>query len=262
VCKANKPSKKLTNEKGKLIMSNVFTSRGRKAKESAQKKNVQIDFKKVFLRLKDGDSVRVRILSAEDYIEYIAHGSYPNGIYTQPCIEVAGERCLYEEVVKLAKEDESLSQWSDLYAKKRYLFAFYDIDEKMVRVFDASKGQGTPLMDTIEEYEEDLNEIAFTFKRSGNKTDTTYTLSPIMPKQMTKIQDLFDEADGFEVEDELFNTVLNPRTTEQQYEELKKAGFPVERLAPVAITKQAEAQEEENITEIADEAGADLTKGF
>lgn len=203
----------------------VITKRGQEAKQSIKIKNKSIDFKKVFIRLKDGDSVRVRILSPEDYVEYISHGSYLNGIYTQPCITVTGQRCLHCEASKVGEE-----KFKDLFGKKRYIFAFYDVDDRSLRAFDASKSQATGLMDTIEEYTDCLEEVAFTLKRTGNGLDTKYKLTPIMPKSMKQIQRQFDEANGMVVEDEFFDCLLQPRTIEQQYEELQKAGFPVEQL--------------------------------
>lgn len=199
----------------------VITARGKQAKESAQKKVQTIDFKKIYIRLKDGDSVRVRLLSAEDYVEYIAHSSYEHGIYTQPCIKPAGGACA------LCKAADSGEEGYDiLRPKKRYLFAMADIDSGEIRIFNASKGQAKTIIEAIEQYEEDLGEVAFVFKRTGNKTETTYTLNPIL-KLKGDDTAKFAQFEGQTVDDSLFETILQARTREQQIEELQRGGFPV-----------------------------------
>lgn len=215
----------------------VVTARGKKAKESATKKNLNIDFKKIFIRLKDGDSVRVRILSAEDYVEYLAHGNYNLGIFTQPCNKPAGNPCAMCEAGNSGEEG-----WEAIKARKRYLFAFADIDDGSIRVFDATKGQATGLIDTIEQYAEDIEGVAFTFKRTGNKTETAYTLNPIL-KLKPADKEKFDKFDGAMVEDEFFETVLQARSFEQQVEELKKNGFPVNNHFDVQMEENTEDNE-------------------
>lgn len=222
----------------------VITARGQAAKESANKKANSIDFKKVYIRLKDGDSVRVRILSNVDYVEYKAHGDFNLGIYTQPCPAPAGEKCALCEAANAGVEE-----FEKLYAKKRYLFAFADIDEDIIRVFDATKGQAANLIDTIESYAEDLGETAFTLKRTGNKTETVYALNPIL-KLKPADKEKYAKFDGQVVEDAFFDTVLAPRTREQQFEELTKAGFPIEQLGEAP--QHAAAVEAQPINETED----------
>lgn len=199
----------------------IVTNRGKQAKESANQSGSNIDFEKAFIRLKDGESVRVRIMTAEDYIEYKAHGSFKNKIWTQPCIGTDGKQCALCEA-----NDASIEGFDDLYAKKRYLFAMADLDMGEVRFFDATKGQAKDLIDTIDEYEESLGELAFTFKRSGTKKETSYKLNPII-KLKKADQELFDKFNDETVADDSFEAVLMPRTRAKQILELKKAEFPV-----------------------------------
>ena len=213
----------------------VITARGVEAKESANKKGTNIDFKKIYIRLKDGESVRVRILSHIDYVEYKAHGSYNLGIWTQPCLEPTDKPCA---LCKAASSGYS-EEFDKLYARKRYLFAMADLDTGELRVFDATKGQATGLIDTIEQYAEDLGDVAFTFKRIGNKTETNYMLNPIM-KLKGDDKAKFAAFNEVEVGDDFFEAVLVERTWEQQIESLTEAGFPVERIGAVAPAKTAE----------------------
>jgi hypothetical protein len=215
----------------------VITARGKAAKESANKATSNIDWKNIFIRLKDGESVRVRILGPEDYAEYKAHGNYNSGIFTQPCIEPDGKDCAMCDAAKIAKDNESnkeLESFKGLYRKNRYLFAMADIDQGMLRFFDASKGQAKPLIDAIDQYEDSLSEVAFVFKRMGQKTETTYILSPIL-KLKAPDKEKFAKFDGEMVDEGMFDMVLQPRSREQQIEELAKAGFPVRDYFPDEI---------------------------
>lgn len=237
----------------------VITNRGKDAKESANKK--KIDFKKVYIRLKDGDSVRVRVPSVDEYVEYIAHGDYNLGINTQPCIAPTGARCAYDEVadyirdMKIDKDDEAhpFHKYRGLYGKSRYLFAFYDIDTKMVRLFDASKEQAKSIIADIEKYAKHVGKLAFTFSRTGEKNATKYSLSPIMADDMEpKDTEAFNSYPGFD--GELYEEALMPRTFDQQVEELKRVGFPVDDLfGKDAAAGKGSAAGDEEVTPIPDE---------
>lgn len=238
----------------------IILGRGEDAKKAIEG---GIDLKKAFIRLKAGESIKVRILTPYDYVAYKAHGHYANGIYTQPCIKPAGERCLLCEAANydgdlVEKDDKGNSVWKPLYAKKRVLFAFVDLEENELRVFDATRSQADGLISTIEEYKDDLDSIAFTLKRTGDRQDTTYTLNPIMPKKMKDIQEVFDKWDGKTVSDELFLEALQARTTEEQAKELQKAGFPVKEVFGIDVKVEEEGEDkgkpiDEDGSEIKDE---------
>jgi hypothetical protein len=211
-------------------MANIFTKRGTEAKESLEQKNV--DLKKVYIRLKEDDSVRVRVLGIEDYVEYLSHGDFNLGIYTQPCTLPIGQPCAFDEALEIVNpldDEHELADFKRLYPKKRYVFALADIDTGEIRVWDASKNQAKGLIKQIEEYAEDIDEVAFNFKRTGTGRDTAYSLNPIL-RLKGDDQEKFHKFDGVEVDDSIFNAVLVPRSYEQQVESLKSAGFPVELL--------------------------------
>lgn len=219
----------------------LISKRGDEAKEAAQKQ--KIDFKKVFIKLKNGDSIRVRIPSATEYVQYMAHGAFDLNIYTQPCTKPIGQRCAFDEVAEyvsaadIGKDDEDhpLYPFRGLYAKERYMFALYDIDLKMIRLFDGTKDQAQGLIKTIEQYAkvdpddgEDavppIQELAFTFSRTGDKNATKYELSPIL-KLKPADKEKFDSFDGV-VPPSLYEDALFPRSFEEQVDQLRKAGFP------------------------------------
>jgi hypothetical protein len=242
----------------------VITNRGKAAAESANKK--KIDFKKVFIKLKDGDSVRVRIPSVEEYVEYMAHGSFDLGIYTQPCILPTGSRCAHDELVRhinddleVTKDDTNhpLHHFRSLYARKRYLFAFFDIDEQMVRLFDATNNQAKALIASIEEYADSIDELAFTFKRSGETSSTSYTLSPIL-KLKDADKEKFESFTGG-IDENLYEEALQPRTFEQQIEELQKTSLHADVIKTLfgdAIEDEAKPIDEDT------EDPEDPSKGF
>ncbi len=200
----------------------LITARGQEAKESASKKN--LDLKKVYIRLKDGESVRVRLLGITDVSvgEYKSHGDFKKGIYTSPCIEPMGVECPY-----CVAANSGVEGWDNFYARKRYLILFADIDSQTIRVWDASKQQGEDMLNLLSEYEGAKDTMAFTFKRTGSGAqDTKYNLIPILTLD-EKSKEAFEKAKELEVPAGFFDAVLIPRTREQMIENLQKAGFPV-----------------------------------
>lgn len=212
-----------------------FTARGEQAREALNRKKV--DLKKVFIRLKDGQSVRVRILDVLNYVTYEAHEAFQLGIYRQPCILPTGSRCAYDEVVDIVKklpEDHELKKFEDLKPKERVLFAFGDLDAGEIRFLDVSKGQARKLVANIEQYKDHIGQVAFMLQRTGEKADTSYSLNPILALDEAGKQ-AFAKFDGQKLTDDLFEDVLaaQARTFDQQLELLKNAGFPVEHYFDV-----------------------------
>lgn len=235
-------------------MTNIFTKRGQEAKESMEQSG-GVDLKEVYIRMKDGESVRVRVLSPMDYVEYLAVGDFNLGIYTQPSLIPLGKPDAFAEAKAIADEvagdDENhpLFPFTRLYGKKRYVFAFADLDTGKLRVWDASKKQAKGVITTIEKYKEDIGDTAFDFSRTGNKLETVYALDPILRLKGDDVEK-FDKLGELTVEDELFNQVLIARTYEQQVEILEKAGFPVEEYFDVTATDE---EAEDATTEVSEE---------
>lgn len=229
----------------------IITGKGKDIKKNIKKPNEgeKIDFKKVKVNKslnKEGDSIRVRLLSDQDYTTYESHGSYGNGIFTTPCTNpkdhegnplVKDGRCLYCEAVEKGYEVE------DLKSKTRFLFAFYDIDMEMVRVLEVSYNQGTSLIDDIDKYEEDLNDFAFELTRKGSGTKTSYALSPVL-RMKGEVKEAFDKAEGKTVDAELFEKILYVKTLNQQAVDLENSGFDVEKELGYEIKDDEKPQEE------------------
>lgn len=207
----------------------LITARGSQVEENLNAKKV--DLSKVYIRLKEGESVKVRLLGINDFVEYESHGSFDLGVYTQPCITPTGQKCPLCTASKAGIE-----KFDVLYPRKRYLFAFGDIATGEVKVWDCSKGQAKTLLATIKEYEDNINEIAFNFKRSGTKVETTYTLNPIL-KLKGEDEEKFNSFNGVTVEDSFFEGVLQPRSVEMMLDVLNNAEFPVEEYFPNYVAK-------------------------
>lgn len=227
----------------------LLTARGKEAQQSAGNKGV--DLKKVYIRLKDGESVRVRLLGITDTTvgEFKAHGDFNKGIYTAPCIAPMGVECPY-----CVASNSGVEGWDKFYARKRYLITFYDIDAGEIRVWDASKQQGETMLNLMEEYAESMDDMAFTFKRTGSGAqDTAYHLLPIL-KLDANGKELFAKGADVEVPADFFDTVLIPRTREQMISNLKQAGFPVEDFFNDTPAQDADS---EDTDEDVEEIGAD-----
>lgn len=210
----------------------LITAKGSEVELSINKKKV--DLSQAYIRLKEGDSVKVRLLGTDDYVEYLAHSSFAHKVYTQPCITPTGEVCPLCVAGKSGEEEFDI-----LYPKKRYLFAFADLDSGDIRVWDCSKAQAKVLINAIKEYADDINEIAFNFKRSGTKTETTYSLNPILKLKGDDVEK-FRKFDGEKVTLEFFESVLQPRTKDMMLDVLMAAEFPVEEYFPDYVPKDKE----------------------
>lgn len=227
----------------------LIAAKGKEAIESAAKQN--LDLSKVMIRLKDKESVKVRLLSSEDFVEYQAIQSYELGVYTQPSKEPLTGKDYFVEAGKLAKAGaEGVDEkFSSLFPKKRYMIAMVDLATKELRLWDCSKSQFNSFVAALEDYKESIDageEIMFNFKRTGNKTETTYSLNPIF-KPTKADKEAFAETSELEATIDFFESVLQPRSDELQVSVLKEAGFPVEKYFPeVDLTdKEADAKEDD-----------------
>lgn len=211
----------------------LITAKGTDVEKNLSKKNV--DLSEVYIRLKEGESIKVRLLGVSDYVEYLAHSSFAHKVYTQPCIAPTGETCPLCVAGK-----SGIEEFDALYPRKRYMFAFADLDKGSIRVWDCSKAQAKALIAAIKEYEDNINDIAFNFKRSGTRTETTYTLNPILKMKDDDVKK-FHEFDGQEVTIEFFENVLQPRSVDMMLDVLAQAEFPVEQYFPDYTPKEATA---------------------
>jgi len=241
----------------------------KKGKEVAQQEE-QIDRKKVLRFLKSGESIKVAILSAEDFGEYMQHGGYTLSnkyqVYNMPCLKHLGKPDLYDEVVPLMYNDVEEAEKAgdkqraeelrliagELRAKKRMLFGFVDLATGDQIIVDVTKGQGENLVDTILEYEEEITEMPFLLEKKGTKANTVVSLSPIVSmKKLTKTEQAnFEAVKGTKFDESLFEKIFFVKPKEQQIQDLIKLGFDVSRIgidpnsvAKPVVDKEGEAEE-------------------
>lgn len=220
----------------------VITAKGSSAKENASKEN--IDKSKIYLRLKDGESHKVRLISAEDYVEYNAVGDYNNGIFNQPVAQDS-------PLIKAYKEGGEA--FKDMFPRKRYAFVFGSLETGELVAFDASKKQAKSLISTIEEYKDDLDDFAFTFKRTGEKTSTTYSLN-LKPKMTASEKEAFEGFDGKEVEMEFYEQILQPNDDTFVVKLLAEIDPSIVDLFPDIDISENEVKETDDGLEITDDS--------
>lgn len=197
------------------------------------------DISKLYIRLKAGETLKVRVLGTEDYVEYKAHNSFAHKIYPQPCIAPEGKECPLCIAAKSGVEG-----FDALYPKRRYLFAFADLETGEIKVWDCSRGQAKDMLSQIEDYADDINDIAFTLKRTGSGKDTSYKLNPIL-KMKGDLVEKFHSFDGQTVDIDFFESVLVPKPEKLMKELLYSAGFPMEDYFPDFVHEESEDKAKE-----------------
>lgn len=227
-----------------------ITAKGTAAVQSAQATN-KVDLAETMIRLKDGESVKVRLLHSDDYAEYLSVGDFALKVYTQPTRD---DKDYFIEAGKLANSGaEGVGEeFKRLYAKKRYLIIMGDIATGKLRAWDCSKGQFNTFISALEEYKDiidDNEELVFTFKRTGNKTDTVYSLQPAV-RMKAEEKAGFHAFDETVIPDDFFNSLLLERSAEQQVQVLKDAGFPVEKYFPEIHLEETVATDAEPLDSI------------
>jgi hypothetical protein len=208
-----------------------------------------IDLKEVYYRFKDGESAKVRVLGLTDYAEYKAHGDFNLKVYTQPCVAPLDRDCPLCTASK-----SGVDGFDKLYTKKRYLFVFGDLATGKLKVWDCSKSQAKDLLTQINEYKEDIGEVAFNFKRTGNKTETSYKLNPILKLKGKDVDD-FHAFDDMEIPPTFYEDVLAPKSDQLMKDILDEAGFPVTTYYPEFVRTVMDANgnpvpKENNNTEV------------
>lgn len=205
----------------------MITAKGNDVKTNIKKGDLTA--KDEYISLKEGQGIKVRVLSAEDFVEYNSHGAYNLDIFTQPCPH---KDCVYCKAGKLGWDNESLADFKVLSAKQRYLFAFADMESGRVKLLDVSKNQAKKLMASIDKYAKNINTVAFTLDRVGSGKDTSYTLNPILGMEPAE-QAQFDKFNGVSVDVDFFVERLEIRVSSEEFKVkmLKEAGFPIEAHA-------------------------------
>lgn len=218
----------------------MFT-RGTEALLELNKKKV--DLKNAFYRLKPNDAHKVRILGMDSFVSYYSHSSFANKIFTQTCSKNGGECAL------CTAHNAGVAGFEDLYAKQRFLFVFADLATGELRCLDVSKNQAKKLISDMREYEDEFDAMAFNLKRTGEGTNTAFSLSPVL-KLKGDEPTQFEAVAGLEVTDEYLSTVLAPRDIQTQVKILKEAGFPTADYFPHVVIEEEKPAEDDLLANI------------
>lgn len=228
----------------------MFTKTGAAAAASAQATNEKAE--SVIASFKSGTTLKVRVKSVEDSVEYYGYGVFDK-VHTfvpkQPAVRNARgyvesdatvwdqAEAYYREQSRKAKDSgdeaaaEKLSQTAYLYkGKPRYLIALGNLADGKDIVIDLSKKQASGILATIAKYAKKLDKLAFELSKTGSSTSTTVTLSPIldMDEDLTDAERANFEKVGAEpFKFELFETCLYVADEAEQIKNLVVAGFDI-----------------------------------
>lgn len=213
----------------------LINKKGNQVIESLEEpEQEQVDFKELYIRLKDKESIVVRLLSSEDFVSYKAHASgFGLGIYPTVCLAPLGKECPLCKANKYAYDNKIENEAKGTKVTERYLVAMVDLEKDKIRLWDCSKGQVKGFIEDLEDYKEmvdDGEEIYFKFSRSGNGKETKYSLKPILvPKQQKEVKakysSVYAKYDGMEVKEEDFEKGLFVKSANKIVEDLKAKGL-------------------------------------
>ena len=225
----------------------MITAKGSEVKDHISNSDLKI--KDEYISLKEGQSIKVRVLGADDYVEYMSHGAYNLDIFTQPCPNPQACDCVYCKAGKAGVEGFEV-----LKAKPRYLFAFANIETGKIMLLDVSKNQAKKLMAGIDKYAKNIGNVAFTLDRVGSGKDTAYTLNPILGMEPAE-QTAFDKFNGVTVDVDFFIDRLEIRIPSEDFKVkmLSQAGFPVEEYKNTfgaELVEKALASTDEDATRV------------
>jgi hypothetical protein len=181
-------------------MSGMFTKTGAAAAASAQATAEKTE--SAIVSFKSGTTLKVRVKSAEDSVEYFGYGMFDRvntyvpkepaernakGYVTaSPSVWDRAEQYLRDQS-KAAKDSgdeaaaKTLSDQAYLYkGKPRYLIAFGNLADGKDIVIDLSKKQAAGILATIAKYAKKLGTVAFELSKTGSSTSTSVTLTPVL----------------------------------------------------------------------------------
>lgn len=209
--------------------------------------NETVNLEDVQFRLKDGESKKVVLCGVYDYVEFPSHNDFENKIYPQPCLLLTEKECPYCTA--------SENGFSSLAVKTRFKFGFHSVDENKLVVWEGTISQGKKLIKQIQGFKEDIEYgTVFEFKRSGNGTDTSYTLTPIAERKYTeKDKKAIADAKVSTITDHFFQTVCKPKPRNLVIGLLNDMGVPVKKLfkdAELILKEYEEQTKESNIDDI------------
>lgn len=255
-------------------MSSMFTKRGAAAVTSATAEKETKS--SVLVSFTSGTTLKVRIKSKEDSVEYFAYGMFgkvSTFVPKNPADRndrgyVTGNAGPWDRAAQLlyddakaakdagdeAKAEKIRQQAYLLKGKAKYLVAFGNLADGADIVVDLTPKQAAGVFATIEKYAKKLGTMAFELTKSGSSTNTTVTLSPIidMDEDLTDAERAnFAKAGEKPFDFEQFETCLFVADEAEQIKNLVVAGFDIARLG-LSIGASGSNANAEGVTPIND----------
>lgn len=215
-----------------------IAKKGKAAAESALAEKE--DLSNALVSLKSGTSLKVRVASVEDFIEYYAASVY-KVFYTTPVepgsLYQKAAAILYDDAKKAqdagddAKYEELRNQAYTIKPKPRYLLGFISLADGQPIVVDLSKAQAKVIIAAIEKNAKKIDRKPFELAKDGKSTSTIVSLTPLDLEDLSDTEaKTFESSKDAKVPDDLYEKVLSVKSTDEQAEDLEKFGFDVSRL--------------------------------
>jgi hypothetical protein len=231
----------------------MFTKTGAAAAQSAQAtKEAKVS---VIASFKSGTTLKVRVKSAEDSVEYFGYSIFEKvdtfvpknpaqrnekGYVTgnPTAWDKASEYCYAESKrFKDAGDEAEAKKWRDmaynLQGKPRYLIAFGNLADGKDIVLDFSKKQAAGVLAAIAKYAKKLDKLAFEISKSGSSTNTVVSFTPVldMDEDLTPEERAnFEKCGANPFDFALFETCLYVADEAEQTKNLVIAGFDIGKI--------------------------------
>jgi hypothetical protein len=229
----------------------LFTKRGAEAVESAQAGKE--DKVSAHVKFNGGTTLKLRIKSAGDVVEYYAHGLFSPSVKTfapqvtpernakgyvtaNPSIWDQASDLLYKEASaeKDEKKAETLRNSAyNLKSKPRYLFAFVNLETGEEAFVDLTKKQADGVLVAVKKYAKKIDTVAFELAKTGASTNTVVSLTPIldMGEDLTDAERAnFDKVTAEPFDFAKFEDFVYLADEAEQTTNLVIAGFDIGRL--------------------------------
>ncbi|UJF36589.1 hypothetical protein [Paenibacillus hexagrammi] len=210
----------------------ILLSKGSDTLDNSEKGGANSGKKVGFIRLKNGQSVRVAFIAdraePENVVfasaEYLNHGDFEQGVHSHPCIHALGEGC-HSCDVKVPRSRRFVIPFVLL---DKYVNGKTTVEAGTVGVLDVSKKQYNTIKAAVKDYliadEDDgtiaLFDMAFKLAKTGEKTESSFAISPIL-KLKGEDKEVVEATKEVELEEDFFELALRIRTNDQLKEMLK-----------------------------------------
>lgn len=229
-----------------------ISKRGSEVEESINKS--EKDYSKVLRSFKSGSTYKVRLLGAEDYVEYFAHSAFKifyTTVHQEGDLYCKARKLIFAEADKEqdAKKKEDLMEMAKLLKPApRYLFGFVLLEgdgagEQII--LDLTKKQAKTLIASIKKNAAKIGKKAFEIEKIGTGTDTSVTITSLDLEDLNEAEaKRFHEWEGKPFDFENFENVFSVNSEEQQLDDLRKLGFDITKLTGGATPEEKETLDE------------------